>query len=152
MARPARTYLLLVSPNEPRGRRFVRLNAPSVLQWFQQAWTRLNDLHVFREELNGDVYGLDSLFAKIAELKVSAPTSAQDMKGLLEKYVYYERNIEVSAHLVHVETDDDEVDTEYFIFDETFLEGDDARELLPRAGRHKDRYAKSLDALRGETD
>lgn len=151
MARPRRTYLLLLSPHEPRGRRFVRLAAPSVFAWFVGAWNRLANEVAFSDELGGDVCGLDSLFWKVAERGVPAPKSPKEMATLLETYVYYERDIQVEDHFVHVETDDDEVDIEYFIFDDTFLEQDDALDYLPRAGRKKDRYAKFLEA-RTETD
>ncbi len=141
------TYLLLVSEDEPRGRRFVRLDAPSVLAWFQRAWTRLQDAEVFWTELKGDVYGLDALFEKVAELGVPAPKSEAELAVLLEKHVYYERDIEIEEHFVHVETDDDENDIEYFLFDDAFLETEGARDRLPPAGKTKDRYAKFLEEL-----
>lgn len=147
MARPRRTYLLLISPTEPRGRRFVRLDAPSVLAWFQKSWSLLADGDAFREALGGRVYGLDSLFEKVAEDSVPAPTSCREMATLLERYVYYERDIEVEDHFVHVETDDDEVDVEYFLFDDDFLASEGALDRLPRPGRRQDRYARLVAAV-----
>ena len=147
----SRTYFLLLSPHEPRGRRFVRSKSPSVLAWFQQYWSS-GDHACYRDELKGDVYGLGSLIDKVAEFGVPAPIRGTELPPLLEKYMYYERNIEAEEHFVHVETDDDEVDLEYFFFDDFFLREPDALERLPKAGRRTDRYAKFLRELADVAD
>lgn len=141
-----RTYFLLLSRGEPRGRRFVRLRSPSVLAWFQRNWATGDD-GAYVDELKGEVYGLGSLFEKVAEGGVPAPTTASELPPLLEMYLYYERDIEAEEHFVHVETDDDEVDVEYFFFDDHFLRQPDALERLPKAGRRADRYATFLREL-----
>jgi hypothetical protein len=51
-----------------------------------------------------------------------------EMLRLLEDYIYYERDIEVESHFLHVETDDDEVDVEYYFFDDEFLKSPEAFE------------------------
>jgi hypothetical protein len=96
------------------------------------------------DDLKGEVYGLGSLFEKVAERRVPAPTRDTELAPLLEKYMYYERDIEAEEHFVHVETDDDEVDLEYFFFDDHFLGAPDALDRLPKAGRRTDRYSKFL--------
>jgi hypothetical protein len=88
-----------------------------------------------------------SLFAKAAELRVPAPTTGKELATLLEKHMYYERDIEAEEHFVHVETDDDEVELEYFFFDDYFLREPDALDRLPKAGRRTDRYSKFLQEL-----
>jgi hypothetical protein len=129
---PASAYLLLVSPREPRGRRFVRLRAPTVLAWFQRVWRPARDgAPAWRDDLHGDVYGLDALFDAIAEHGLACPTTDDELGALLGEHVYFERELEAEPHFVHVETDDDEDDLEYFFFDDVFLAGEDAAERLP---------------------
>ncbi len=144
MPRP-RTYFLIVSKAEPRGRRFVRLDAPSVLAWFQRNWTLGRG--GFVEELRGEVYGLDQLFEDVEIEKIAAPKTDEELVPLLEKHIYFEGDIEAEPHFVHVETDDDEVEIAYFFFDDTFLDDPDCLDRLPNPGRRRtDRYAKFVDA------
>lgn len=113
-----------------------------MLGFYRQHWSE----GAFHEELRGPVYGLSSLFEKAAEDGVPAPADEAELVPLLERYIYAERGADVGPHFVHVETDDDEVDIEYFFFDDCFLAEADALDRLPRAGRKKDRYAAFLAA------
>ncbi len=140
-ASPAkRTYFLLLSPYERRGIRFVRLKSPSVLSWFQRAWSKAAEGEgLWGAELRGRVYGFGSLFDAIVEERLKPPRTEAELIPLLEQHIYYERDIEVEPHFVHVETDDDEVDIEYFFFDDDFLRTPDAIDRLPdpRDRRHE---------------
>ncbi len=97
-------------------------------------------------------------------MSTSATGSLYDteMLRLLEDYIYYERDIEVESHFLHVETDDDEVDVEYYFFDDEFLKSPEALDRLPspnrRLGRdgyedrdsdHGDPYAVLIRLLQG---
>lgn len=83
----------------------------------------------------GDVYGLDSLFDSIDELGLECPTSYEELLPLLEEHIYYENDFEAEPHFVHVETNDDEVDIEYFFFDDVYLRSPEALGRLPSAER-----------------
>lgn len=126
------SYFLLVSYDEPRGRRFVRLAAPTVLAWFQQAWRRAPEgRDHWSSELRGEVYGLGSLFDNIVEHSLEVPADDAALDSLLEKHLYYEDGFEAEPHFVHVETNDDEGSVEYFFFDDEFLQEPDAHDRLP---------------------
>ncbi len=128
-------YLLVVSPNEKGGRRFVRLKASTVLAWFQRAWRVAQANGDWSSDLRGDVYGLGKLFDMIDEQNLGCPTTDKELVPLLEEHIYYEKDIEAEPHFLHVETDDDEVDIEYFFFDDEFLKSPDALERLPSPTR-----------------
>ena len=154
-AAPSRTYFLLVSTSEPSGRRFVQLRAPSVLAWFQRVWSTGSE-H-WRSELHGHVYGLSKLVDMIDELKLPRPSSDAELAPLLDEHIYYERNLVAEPHFVHVQTDDDEVDVDYFFFDDAFLRTAEAGDRLPSpdVGRsallggedHDDAYAALIRHL-----
>lgn len=126
------TYFLLLSPYEARGRRFARLDAPSVLAWFQRVWRRALDGDASSDDdLGGYVEGFDHLLDAVREERVPLPHTCADLESALERHLYYERDLEVRDHFVRVETDDDEVKIEYFFFDDAFVASDDALDALP---------------------
>lgn len=125
------TYFLLVSRSEPTGRRFVTLRAPNVLAWFQRVWP--TPAAHWRAELHGFAYGLHKLVDMIDELKLPRPTTSAELAPLLEAHIDYERGLEAESHFIHVETDDDEVDVDYYFFDDEFLQTPDALDRLPSA-------------------
>jgi len=96
----------------PLSKRVKKLNAPSVLAWFQKAIK--NGGKGVEKELGGRVYGFDSLF----EEEHDVPKSVAALRDLLEEDLYSEGDIRVDAHSVRVSTDDDEVELAYFFFDE----------------------------------
>jgi hypothetical protein len=132
-ATTTRSYFLLLSRDEPAGRRFVQLRAPSVLAWFQRMWSAGAP---WKSDLGGYVYGFGKLFDAIEEHRLARPASDEALRPLLEKHIYFEQKIEVEPHFVHVETDDDEVKVEYYFFDDAFLGTPDALDRLP--GPHAD--------------
>jgi hypothetical protein len=142
-------YLLVVSPNERGGRRFVRLKSPTVLGWFQRAWREAQRGAEWDTDLGGYVYGLGHLFDAIAEEGLECPASDDELIPLLEQHIYYENDIEAEAHFVHVETNDDEVDIEYFFFDDDFLKPLAAIDRLPSPERPR---ADDDDESAGDDD
>ena len=128
-------YFLLVSPHEHGGRRFVRLKAPSVLAWFQQAWRPVTGERSWRSDLRGWAYGLDSLFDKIDDENLQCPATDEELVPLLERHIYSEGGIQAEPHFLCVETNDDEVSIEYYFFDDGFLSSSDALDRLPPSGR-----------------
>jgi len=103
----------------PLSKRVKKLNAPSVLAWFQKAIEKKGK--GVEKELGGGVYGLDSLF----EDEHDVPKSVSALRDLLEEDLYSEGDIRVDAHSVRVQTDDDEVDLAYFFLDATALKKKD---------------------------
>jgi hypothetical protein len=144
----AGTYFLLLSPNERGGRRFVRLKAPTVLTWFQRGWRACERGEDWGADLRGHVYGLGTFFDMIEEQQLQFPSSEEELVPLLEAHIYYEKDIEAEPHFVHVETDDDEVDIEYFFFDDQFLKSPGALDRLPPLERraHDDEDEQLEDA------
>jgi len=128
-------YLLVVSPNEKGGRRFVRLKAPTVLAWFRRAWRVAQANGDWSSDLQGYVYGLGAFFDVIEEQKLECPGTDEALVSLLEEHIYFEKEIEAEPHFLHVETDDDGVGIEYFFFDDEFLKSPGALERLPGRGR-----------------
>jgi len=139
-------YFLLLSQNETRGRRFVRLSAATALDWFREAWPKAaQGCDVWGAELKGHVYGLGNLFDTIVDAELELPADDAELMALLESHIYAEYFVEAEPHVVHVETNDDEVDIEYFFFDDDFLESPDALERLPNVNaRDDDPYATLL--------
>jgi hypothetical protein len=125
----------LLSSHERRGRRFVQLKSPSVLAWFQRAWRLAREGRSLRGELGGEVHGLDALFDTIASRKLAVPATELDLAAMLGKYLRAERDLETEPHFIHAETDDDEVEIEYFLFDDVFLESNEALDRLPSPER-----------------
>src|SRR5581483_4712015 len=97
-AAPGGAYLLVVSANERGGRRFVRLAAPTVLGWFQRAWKNVEAGRDWSADLRGHVYGLDALFAAIEEEGLECPKTDAELVPLLERHIYFERDIEAEPH------------------------------------------------------
>jgi len=103
----------------PLSRRVKKLNAPSVLAWFQKAIK--NKGKGAEKEIGGHVYGFDSLF----EEQHDVPKSVSALRDLLEEHLYSEGDIRVDAHSVRVKTDDDEVDLAYFFLDDAAVKKKD---------------------------
>lgn len=129
------TYLVVLSAHERRGRRFVQLKSPSVLAWFQRGFRLAREGKGWAGDLGGEVRGLDVLFEAVENRKLAVPNTEAELQALLTKYLRAERDIEIEPHFVHVETDDDETEIEYFFFDDAFLESSEALDRLPSPKR-----------------
>jgi hypothetical protein len=107
------------------GKRVRRIEAPSILAWFQEKIADARGSKAPRDvadaDLGGHVYGFDSLLAAAKEHKLAAPKSTSALRAMLHKHLYVERgpeNIRVDDHSVRVCTDDDEVSLAYYFFDD----------------------------------
>ncbi|GII91199.1 hypothetical protein [Sinosporangium siamense] len=116
------------SPYEgPLGKRVRRLPDASVLDWFRRGFEMAGDVLAdiddwIESELNGDVYGLSSLFEAARAHRLSAPAGWDELGEVLEEHLYFEREVRVDPAAVRVFTDDDEVQVAYFFFDDSFVE------------------------------
>jgi hypothetical protein len=109
----------------PLSRRVCRIDAPSILAWFQEkiadARSSATPREVARADLGGHVYGFDSLLAAAKEHKLAAPKSTAGLRAMLHKHLYVEggpENIRLDDHTLRVLTDDDEVQLAYYFFDD----------------------------------
>ena len=109
------------SPYEgPLGKRVVGLGASSVLEWFQRAWTETRrSKDWLSRELEGEVYGLDSIFEAARELDLPLPKTTTQLTSLLDSHLYVEGEFTLDDHSLRVFTDDDEVELAYYFFDAT---------------------------------
>lgn len=112
----------------PLSKRVCRLDAPSILAWFQEKIADARGSSTPREvadaDLGGSVYGFGSLLAAAKEHKLAAPKSTAALRALLHKHLYVEggpENIRLDDHSLRVLTDDDEVMLAYYFFDDDAL-------------------------------
>lgn len=131
-------YLLVIAADEHGGRRFVRLPDTTVLAWFRRNLSRTRKQRI--SELNGPVYGLESVFDNDDELDEprhdvdeprNTPSSDVELVDLICRTLYSEGGHEVRAHFIAVETDDDEIPIRYWFFDDEFLDQPGAWDELP---------------------
>ncbi len=113
----------------------MRLKAPSVFEWFQRAIRFAREGRRMVAELGGEVHGLDEFFDAVQSRKLAIPGSAHELTALLGKHLKVERNLETEPHFIHAETDDDEIEIEYFLFDDAFLASSEALDRLPSPKR-----------------
>jgi hypothetical protein len=109
----------------PLSKRVCRIDAPSILAWFQEkladARSSATPRDVADADLGGSVYGFGSLLAAAKEHKLAAPKSTAALRAMLRKHLYVEggpESIRVDDHTVRVVTDDDEVMLAYYFFDD----------------------------------
>ena len=109
----------------PSGKHVRRLEADSVLGWFQGVWERAKQADDASEwvkaEIGADVYGFASIFEAARKHSLPAPTSDQSLKSYLEEHLYVEGEIRYKPHALQVLTDDDEIELAYYIFDDHYL-------------------------------
>lgn len=109
----------------PLSKRVCRIDAPSILAWFQEkladARGSATPRDVANADLGGYVYGFGSLLAAAKEHKLPSPKSTAALRAMLRKHLYVEggpESIRVDDHTVRVVTDDDEVMLAYYFFDD----------------------------------
>lgn len=109
----------------PLSKRVRRIDAPSILAWFQEkiadARSSPAPRNVAGADLGGYVYGFGSLLAAAREHKLAAPKSTPALRAMLHKHLYVEggpENIRLDDHTLRVVTDDDEVMLAYYFFDD----------------------------------
>jgi hypothetical protein len=109
----------------PSGKHVRRLEADSVLGWFQAVWERAKQAEDASEwvktEIGADVYGFASIFEAARDESLPPPPSDRKLKSYLEKHLYVEGEIRCKPHVLQVLTDDDEIELAYYIFDDHYL-------------------------------
>lgn len=118
----------------PMGKRVRRIRATSVLEWFQMAWQevpRSEDPEGWIAEVfGGPVPGMTSLFQDVVDEGLDAPLLWEELEEILQNHLYVSGgsdDIRVSAHTLRVNTADDDVETSYFLFDETYAKANPDR-------------------------
>ncbi len=110
----------------PSGKHVRRLEADSVLGWFQGAWERAKQADDVSEwvktEIGADVYGFASIFEAAREQSLPPPTSDRQLRTCLEENLYVEGDLKYKPHALQVLTDDDELELAYYLFDDHYLE------------------------------
>ncbi len=109
----------------PSGKHVRRLDADSVLGWYQAVWERAKQAEDISEwvkaEVGADVYGFASIFEAAREHALPPPTSDRKLKSYLEEYLYVEGDMRFKPHALQVLTDDDEIELAYYFFDDHYL-------------------------------
>ena len=118
------------------GKHVRRLPDDSVLAWFQRNWNCAgksedeDEQHAragdwLRDELETDPYGLSSIFTRAARDKIPAPTTEEELFGLLREHLYVEgdkdEQLLCRPGCIQVYTDDDNLDVAYYFCDDKYL-------------------------------
>lgn len=107
----------------PLGKRVVTVPDATVLDWFRRGWEADDPDEWIAGELDGHVYGLDSIFEEVRDRRLPPPGSVDELRELLNEYLWVEGDddgsfIRLGEHALRVRTDDDEVDLAYYFFDD----------------------------------
>jgi hypothetical protein len=110
----------------PLSKRVRRLQASSILSWFQaaieEARTSLTPADVGKEALGGEVHGLGAFFEAVKEHSVHTPKTMAAVGKLLREHLHveegHEDDIRADEHSIRVLTSDDVVEHAYFFFDD----------------------------------
>ena len=109
----------------PSGKHVRRLDADSVLGWFQAVWERAKGADDASEwvkaEIGCAVYGFASIFEAARDESLPPPTSDRQLKSYLEEHLYVEGEMRYKPHALQVLTDDDEIQLAYYVFDDHYV-------------------------------
>lgn len=102
------------------GNRVIRVfEANSIIEWFVSNWEQLNDTPEKAEALLGfRPYGFPFSDSETEE-PVGAPDGIDELLEHIENYTY-SNDVEGDAHHITVQTDDDEIELVWMVFDETY--------------------------------
>jgi uncharacterized protein (TIGR02996 family) len=116
--------------DDPSGKRVKRFEDATVLDWFRNHWAELSrdDADKRLPALIGfDIYGFPSLFGRAHEQNLPAPKDDAQLGEYLAAHLYSEGPILAEPHRITVQTDDDELEVCYYIFDDAYLAEHGAR-------------------------
>ena len=112
----------------PLGKRVRRVDAPSILAWFQakieDARTSVAPRDVAAADLGGPVLGLGALFEAAKKHSLHTPKSSAALGKLLQEHAHADGgtdNVRVDAHSVRVFTNDEHSELAWFFFDDEAL-------------------------------
>ncbi|BCJ48059.1 hypothetical protein GCM10010168_24190 [Actinoplanes ianthinogenes] len=109
----------------PLGKRVTAVPGVTVLDWFRQGWQQDDPEKWFGDQLDGDPYGLESIFERAREHDLPRPETMDQLRELLVEHLWVESDDDprVGWHTVRVRTNDDETDLAYyFVDDETAVD------------------------------
>ncbi len=109
--------------DDPAGKRLKRFDDRTVLDWFRNHWAELRAGKYARLKklLGFSIYGFSSLFEVADEEDLPPPESDEELGEYLEAHLYSEGPILYQPHLLTVQTDDDELEVCYYVFDDLYL-------------------------------
>jgi len=118
------TFVYRCLYNNPTGRFIRRFPNHTILSWFQESWDTYQPYEDgYCQSIFGQqIYGFDSFFEKVDELKLPKPETHEQLAELLKKHVYAEVGTNVGPQVFEVFTDDDEVDLRYLFVEDSFAE------------------------------
>lgn len=109
----------------PLSRRVCRLDAPSVLAWFQDriadARGAARPAEVADVELGGSVHGLGTFFEAVKKHQLPAPKSISALRKVLREHLRVDGgpdDLRLDDHALRVLTGDERVKLAYFFFDD----------------------------------
>jgi uncharacterized protein (TIGR02996 family) len=118
-------YIVYRSHYSPACKQVKRFDDATVLDWFRNHWDRLtgadDPYRELAELLGFEVYGFGSLFEHAAEHGLPPPKSNKQLERYLDEHLYSEGPILCRPHVLTVQTDDDDLQVAYYIFDEVYL-------------------------------
>lgn len=110
----------------PLSRRVRRLNAPSILAWFQdrfqEARGSATPAEVGQGDLGGPVHGLGAIFEAVKEQQLPTPKTVAALTKLLRKHLQVEGGpdpIRIDDHTLRVLTGDGKIALAYYFFDDS---------------------------------
>ena len=120
----------------PLGKKVYKFEAPSLLEWVQEAWDSVSALGRFEDEDEEyeyleDTYPFVEKQLKVSEWEVvqffnrmrccSKPESLDDLASFIADFGRYgEGSINMDDRCIHAVTDDDEIEIEWYLFDEEY--------------------------------
>jgi hypothetical protein len=110
----------------PFSKRVVAVPDVTVLDWFRRGWDRDDPDEWINSELDGNVYGLESIFEEARKQNLPRPETVDELRELLNEHLWVEGDdegtfIQLAEHALRVRTDDDEVDLAYYFIDDEAL-------------------------------
>jgi uncharacterized protein (TIGR02996 family) len=103
---------------DPAGKRLARFDDESVLAWFRNHWGDRGQLDAL---LGFHVYGLDTVFNHGPDEERPPPETDEQLERYLREDLYSEGPVLYQPHLLTVQTEDDELQVCYYVFDDHYL-------------------------------
>ena len=116
--------------DDPSGKRVKRFDDATVLDWFRNHWAELardDARERLRALLGFRIYGFGSLFEVAHEENLHAPRDDAQLGEYLASHLYSEGPILAEPHRITVQTNDDELEVCYYLFDDVYLAEHGAR-------------------------
>jgi hypothetical protein len=110
----------------PAGKHVSKLDAPSVLAWFQQVWPEAvaaeDGAAWVKSALGTAVAGFESLFEAARSRSLPPPESDRDLKKYLDAHLDAEEVLAEPHAVQALGEEEDESEMAYYLFDDAFLQ------------------------------